>query len=101
MDNIKKQQVRAYILLESIIAMALLAVLSSIVVTEVSVNRAQVARQNHVIEALNVGVMAFDSKQSTLYENGVSVTMIRTEKTVVLENSGQEVLRLEILQEMP
>lgn len=101
MDNIKKQQVRAYILLESIIAMALLAVLSSIVVTEVSVNHAQVARQNHVIEALNVGVMAFDSKQSTLHENGVSVTMIRTEKTVVLENSGQEVLRLEILQEMP
>ncbi|MGO2764131.1 MAG: competence type IV pilus minor pilin ComGE [Pseudolactococcus laudensis] len=101
MDNIKKQQVRAYILLESIIAMALLAVLSSIVVTEISVNRAQVARQNRVIEALNVGVMAFDSKQSTLHENGVSVTMIRTEKTVVLENSGQEVLRLEILQEMP
>lgn len=87
--------------MESIIAMALLAVLSSIVVTEVSVNRAQVARQNHVIEALNVGVMAFDSKQSNLHENGVSVTMIRTEKTVVLENSGQEVLRLEILQEMP
>lgn len=81
--------------------MALLAVLSSVVVTEVSVSRAQVVRQNQAIEVLNVGVMAFDSKQPNLHENGVSVTVTRTDKTVVLENAGQEVLRLEILQEMP
>ncbi|MFZ2845311.1 MAG: competence type IV pilus minor pilin ComGE [Lactococcus chungangensis] len=101
MDNIRKQQVKGYILLESLIAMALLAVLSSVVVTEVSVSRAQVVRQNQAIEVLNVGVMAFDSKQPNLHENGVSVTVTRTDKTVVLENAGQEVLRLEILQETP
>ena len=87
--------------MESLIAMALLAVLSSVVVTEVSVSRAQVVRQNQAIEVLNVGVMAFDSKQPNLHENGVSVTVTRTDKTVVLENAGQEVLRLEILQETP
>ncbi len=81
--------------------MALLAVLSSVVVIEVSVSRAQVVRQNQAIEVLNVGVMAFDSKQTNLHENGVSVTVTRTDKTVVLENAGQEVLRLEILQETP
>ena len=81
--------------------MALLAVLSSVVVTEVSVSRAQVVRQNQAIEVLNVVVMAFDSKQTNLHENGVSVTVTRTDKTVVLENAGQEVLRLEILQETP
>ena len=81
--------------------MALLAVLSSVVLTEVSVSRAQVVRQNQAIEVLNVGVMAFDSKQTNLHENGVSVTVTRTDKTVVLENAGQEVLRLEILQETP
>lgn len=81
--------------------MALLAVLSGVVVTEVSVSRAQVVRQNQAIEVLNVGVMAFDSKQTNLHENGVSVTVTRTDKTVVLENAGQEVLRLEILQETP
>jgi len=81
--------------------MALLAVLSSVVVTEVSVSRAQVVRQNQAIEVLNVGVMAFDSKQTNLHENGVSVTVTRTDKMVVLENAGQEVLRLEILQETP
>jgi type II secretory pathway pseudopilin PulG len=67
-DNIRKQQVKGYILLESLIAMALLAVLSSVVVTEVSVSRAQVVRQNQAIEVLNVGVMAFDSKQTNLHE---------------------------------
>ena len=81
--------------------MALLAVLSSVVVTEVSVSRAQVVRQNQAIAVLNVGVMAFDSKQTNLQENGVSVTVTRTDKTLVLENAGQEVLRLEILQETP
>ncbi|GAB2021155.1 competence type IV pilus minor pilin ComGE [Pseudolactococcus yaeyamensis] len=101
MVNIKKQQVKAYILLESIMAMALLVVLSSLVLAEVSASRAQVARQNQDIEVLNVGLMAFDSKQSHLRENGVSVTVIKTDKQVVLESSGQEVLRLEILQETP
>ena len=101
MDNIRKQQVKGYILLESLITLALLEVLSCVVVTEVSVSRAQVVRQNQAIEVLNVGVMAFDSKQTNLHENGVSVTVTRTDKTVVLENAGQEVLRLEILQETP
>ncbi|WP_094785126.1 competence system putative prepilin ComGE [Lactococcus reticulitermitis] len=82
-------------------AMALLAILSSLVLTEVSAHRAQVARQNQAIEVLNVGLMAFDSKQTNLRENGVSVTLTRTDKQLVLESSGQEVLRLEILQETP
>jgi type II secretory pathway pseudopilin PulG len=99
--SIKKQEIKAYILLESILAMALLAVLSSFVITEISVSRAQVARQNQAIEVLNVGLMAFDSKQSHLRENGVEVTLIQTAQEVVLESSGQEVLRLEILQETP
>ena len=45
--------------------------------------------------------MAFDSKQSNLSENGVDVSVTRSDKQVVIEHSGQEVLRLEILQETP
>ena len=101
MVSIKKQEIKAYILLESILVMGLLAVLSSLVFTEISVSRAQVARQNQAIEVLNVGLMVFDSKQSHLRENGVDVTLTRTDQQVVLESSGQEVLRLEILQETP
>lgn len=101
MVSIKKQEIKAYILLESILAMALLAVLSGFVITEISASRAQVAKQNQAIEVLNVGLMAFDSKQSHLLENGVDVTLIQTAQEVVLESSGQEVLRLEILQETP
>jgi type II secretory pathway pseudopilin PulG len=99
--SIKKHDIKAYILLESIMAMALFTMLVSVVLTEISASRAQLSKQNQAIEVLNVGLMAFDSKQSNLSENGVDVSVTRSDKQVVIEHSGQEVLRLEILQETP
>lgn len=88
-------------MLESLIAMALLSLLSIVVLAEISTSRAEIARQNRQIEGLNVGLMAFDSQQSTLTANQVTVKLTKTDKKVVLENSGQEMLTLEILQETP
>lgn len=82
--------------------MALLAVLSGFVITNFGESGRKLRSKNQAIEVLNVGLMAFGgSKQSHLLENGVDVTLIQTAQEVVLESSGQEVLRLEILKETP
>ncbi|GFH42458.1 hypothetical protein Hs30E_10090 [Lactococcus hodotermopsidis] len=101
MVNIGKRQIKAYILLESLIAMALLSVLATVVVTEISQSRAQIIEQNRQIEVLNVGLMAFDSNQSTLTENDVTVNLTKTDKKVTLTNKGQEVITIELLQKTP
>jgi type II secretory pathway pseudopilin PulG len=99
--NIRKRQTKAYILLESLMAIALLSLLAAVVLAEISTSRAEIARQNRQIEVLNVGLMAFDSQQSSLTSNHVTVNLTKTPKKIVLESSGQEVLTLEILQETP
>jgi type II secretory pathway pseudopilin PulG len=99
--SIKKRQTKAYILLESLMAIALLSILATVVLGEIVNSRAEIARQNRQIEVLNVGLMAFDSGQSTLTANQVTVNLTKTRKKIVLESSGQEVLTLEILQETP
>lgn len=98
---IKKQEVKAYILLESLVTIALLGVMSLVVLREVSVNRSILAQQNKAIEELNVALMAFDTKQAILSANGVTVSLVTTDKMLVITNESGEVLRLEMLHKTP
>jgi len=45
--------------------------------------------------------MAFDSGQSSLSQNGVAVKLEKTDKKLVVTHKAQEVVRLELLQEIP
>lgn len=98
---IKKQELKAYILLESLVTIALLGVMSLVVLREVSANRSLLAQQNEAIEVLNVALMSFDSQQTSLSANGVSVNLAKTDRMLVITSDSQEVLRLEVLQETP
>ncbi|MDN6029546.1 MAG: hypothetical protein L0I48_01815 [Lactococcus plantarum] len=101
MDYIKKRQVNAYILLESLITMALLGVITLVVLREISANRLLLYQQNKEIEELNVALMAYDSEQTNLNANGVIIHLTKTDKLLTIANDSGEVLRLEMLQEKP
>ena len=101
MVYIKKRQVNAYILLESLITMALLGAITFVVLREISANRLLLYRQNKEIEELNVAFMAYDSKQTTLSANGVVIHLVKTDNLLTISNDSEEVLRLEIRQEKP
>lgn len=88
-------------MLESLITMGLLVVLANLVLTGISSSRAQIARQNQQIEALNVGIMAYDSNQTSLSLNGVTVHVTKTDEKVVIVSEGEEVIGLELLQKTP
>lgn len=88
-------------MLESLITMGLLVVLANLVLTGISSSRAQIARQNQQIEALNVGIMAYDSDQTSLSLNGVTVHVTKSAEKVVIVSEGEEVMGLELLQKTP
>ena len=88
-------------MLESLLTMALLAIISTVVLVEISRSRGALARQNEKIAVLNLALMAFDSGQSSLSQNGVTVKLEKTDKKLVVTHKAQEVVSLELLQEIP
>jgi type II secretory pathway pseudopilin PulG len=94
--NLKKQSVKAYILLESLVSLALLTALTTIVLTEVVHARKTIERENHEIEALNVAKMALDSDLKELSGNGEIVKIVESENSLHVINYGEEILQIEI-----
>ncbi|PCS05642.1 hypothetical protein RU86_GL000649 [Lactococcus piscium] len=81
--------------------MVLLAIMSTVVLVEISKSRGALARQNEKIAVLNLALMAFDSGQSSLSQNGVTVKLEKRDKKLVVTHKAQEVVSLELLQEIP
>lgn len=96
MENLKKRSVKAYLLLESLITLALLSVLVSVVLTEVVNVRQQLTEINQQIEGLNVAKMATDSNLSKLSVNDAAIKITKDDKRTIVTNHGKELLRLEI-----
>ncbi|MDR0298652.1 MAG: hypothetical protein LBI13_00980 [Streptococcaceae bacterium] len=99
MENIKKRSNRAYVLLESLIALGLLAMLTTFTLTDINSAQKQsqaLIKQN---EALNIAKMAMDSNQPKLTANGVSISLLEESKNVIVRDlHGKELLHLEILE---
>ena len=95
MGNIKKRYSKAYILLESLLAMALLSVLVTIVLNAVVQSRQQLKAKNLEIEALNVAQMAVDTGQESLQINDVNITVRKTASKIIIFNREKELLVLE------
>lgn len=96
MENLKKRSVKAYLLLESLITLALLSVLVSVVLTEVVNVCQQLTEINQQIEGLNVAKMATDSNLSKLSVNDAAIKITKDDKRTIVTNHGKELLRLEI-----
>lgn len=60
MENLKRKSVKAYLLLESLISIALLAFLVSFIVSSLVQVRQKDTEENQKIEALNVAQMAIE-----------------------------------------
>ncbi|MDQ0222933.1 competence type IV pilus minor pilin ComGE [Streptococcus moroccensis] len=88
MVNIKKQQIKAYILLESLIATALFALLVGVVLTEIDTSR---ARQNAYLqqeEGFQVAKMALQTGVDQLSLNGQEIVISRKDKGLEISQKG-------------
>lgn len=94
MVAIKKRKIKAYILLESLIALAVLVTIVSLILGETNRNRQELAVSLHRQEALNVAQMAVQTKQDQLSLNGVTVQVQRTSTSITVYEDGKEVLHV-------
>ena len=94
MVTIKKQKLKAYILLEGLVALALLATITSLVLGEMDRSRTQMQESLHQQEVLNVATMAAQAGQDHLAINGVEVRMVKHDNAISIYDGQNEVLHV-------
>ncbi|WP_105096848.1 competence type IV pilus minor pilin ComGE [Streptococcus suis] len=92
MVAIRKQKNKAYILLESLVALATLVTICSLILTAVDTGRRRQAWELEQQEVLNLAQMAVQTGQDKLALNGVTVQVQRTDDKIIVYNEGKEVL---------
>jgi type II secretory pathway pseudopilin PulG len=90
--TIKKQKLKAYIILEGLVALALLATITSLVLGEMDRSRTQMQESLHQQEVLNVATMAAQTGQDQLAINGVEVRMVKHDNEISIYDGKNEVL---------
>ena len=96
MENLKRKSVKAYLLLESLISIALLAFLVSFIVSSLVQVRKKDTEENQKIEALNVAQMAIERHLTELSINGSDIKIKENQNLLIISNHGKEILRLEL-----
>ena len=94
MVAIKKRKIKAYILLESLIALAVLVTIVTLILMEINRDRQELVASLHRQEVLNVAQMAVQTKQDNLSLNGVTVQVQRSSTSIRVYEDGKEVLRV-------
>lgn len=94
MVTIKKQKLKAYILLEGLVALALLATIISLILGEMDRSRTQMQESLHQQEVLNVATMAAQIGQDHLAINGVEVRMVKHDNEISIYDGQNEVLHV-------
>ena len=89
-----KKSVKAYILLESLLSLGILALIVSLVLGEVDKNRQRVAESLHQQEVLNVAAMAVQTDQEDLILNGVNIHVERNKEGISINENGRIVLQV-------
>lgn len=95
MVDIKKQSIKAYILLESLVTLSIFAIITSLLLVSIVQGRKQQAQDYQQQEVLNVAKMAVQIGESQLSLNGIHVKIARTHKQIMVFHEGKEILYVE------
>ncbi|MBY5034269.1 Type II secretory pathway, pseudopilin PulG [Streptococcus gallolyticus] len=92
---IKNRKSKAYILLESLVALAVLTTVVSLFLTAIDQSRQQQVNSLQEQEILNLAKMVVQTKQARLELNGQSVTIERSQQKIRVLSQGKEILLVE------
>ncbi|MGU7831694.1 competence type IV pilus minor pilin ComGE [Streptococcus suis] len=92
MVAIRKQKNKAYILLESLVALATLVTICGLILSAVDAGRRRQAWELEQQEVLNLAQMAVQTEQDNLALNGVTVQVQRTADKIIVFHEEKEVL---------
>ena len=95
MENLKRQKVKAYILLEALVALAIFSVIATIVLDGIRTSRRAQKEILEREEVLQVAQMAIQTEQKTLTINGFNVQVEKDDSSIIIYREGKEVLHIE------
>ena len=91
----KKQKIKAVILLEAVISLAIFASIATLLLGQIQESRRQEARLIEQEEVLRVARMALQTGQKQLNVNGVRVDIVSSEKGVEGYHGTEKILAIQ------
>lgn len=88
------KHVKAYILLESLIALGVLVAIASLVLGQLGRHQGEIAEQMREQEVLNLALMAVQTGQTSLSLDGLSVQVVQTDQSLVIYEGERVVMSL-------
>lgn len=91
---LRKKKIKAYILLESLFAMSVLAIIVSLILAEITRNQTTLLKEYREEETLALARMAVQSQQSKLSLNGTQVSIVESQTSIKVYQDKKEILHV-------
>lgn len=95
MGNLKKQQIKATILLEALLALGVFSIIASLLLHQISSSRRETLAILQKEEVLRVSQMALQTGQDQLQLNGIQVQVQRNKDQIRVFYQGEELIHVE------
>ena len=94
LNALKKQKIRAVILLEAVVALAIFASIATLLLGQIQQNRQLEAEILQKEEVLRVAKMALQTRQNQVNINGVGIQVFSSEKGLEVYYGSEKLLDL-------
>ena len=94
LNALKKQKIRAVILLEAVVALAIFASIATLLLRQIQQNRRLEAEILQKEEVLRVAKMALQTGQNQVKVNGVEIQVFASEKGLEVYHGSEKLLAL-------
>ena len=94
LNALKKQKIRAVILLEAVVALAVFASIATLLLRQIQQNRRLEAEILQKEEVLRVAKMALQTGQNQVKVNGVEIQVFASEKGLEVYHGSEKLLDL-------
>lgn len=95
MGILRKKKIKAYILLESLIALSVLVLIVTLVLGELTRHNKVIRAQESQEEQLTIAQMAVQTNQSQMKLNGVEVTVVESANSLDIYSGGKQLLHVQ------
>lgn len=96
MEILRKKKLQGYILLESLIGLAVLPIIVTLILGELGRDNQSLKINYHQEEVLNLAQMGLQTHQNRLSDNGVTMEIEESENGVRIYDDGKEVLYVQV-----
>lgn len=94
LNALRKQKIRAVILLEAVVALAIFASIAPLLLRQIQKNRQEEAKILQKEEVLRVAKMALQTGQNQVSINGVEIQVFSSEKELEVYHGSEQLLAI-------